>query len=500
MSEYYKLNRDSEYFNVNGNEFMCKKLDIPDIPNTHIVLSIMAVKKGSGWSLDDSYVHDVVLTLATSADKVDELPAKINDIYTYKTSKHLKRSQVAGDYSEMLAIIHKFINESYTPDIWEQKGINKTSINFEKMFSYVGINSIRKTYPFFYCKYCKKVHKIDNLPKRTDYTICGDCAKKIKVCDRCGKKDVNMPQVHPKYKWLKFCSVNCRESYRVRMPRSEYNYSEDNDIAKSKTTANHISKRSFGLEVETADLEKMKPYKHLLKHWKVIGDGSLRCKEHDNNTGEWVSSVLRGDEGLKAINRLVDYFDATGIEANSSCGLHLHVGCEDFGAKELLTLVQFAKNNQTLIKGLESRERRANDYCSDINYSHPRSTTGFDKEDMYLYIMEGQKPTGPADKQSKAERFKSSKSAQSRYRWMNFCPFLYQGTMEIRLHKGTVDRKELVNWTKLWVGIFDGIKAGTIKTSKYRSFDKIIDDAVFVDDCKSRLKTFYTEYRRKNNG
>ena len=65
--------------------------------------------------------------------------------------------------------------------------------------------------------------------------------------------------------------------------------------------------------------------------WKIVTDASIR--ENDSNNGdlcfELVSPVLCGDRGLKSLRSMMDNLRSLGIDANSSCGFHVHVDAEE---------------------------------------------------------------------------------------------------------------------------------------------------------------------------
>lgn len=73
-------------------------------------------------------------------------------------------------------------------------------------------------------------------------------------------------------------------------------------------------------------------------------DGSLRCQTKRNGeiisasrdySCELVSPILTYDEDINTLHELVRILRKAGGLTNSSCGIHVHLNCEDHDVKRL---------------------------------------------------------------------------------------------------------------------------------------------------------------------
>ena len=63
-------------------------------------------------------------------------------------------------------------------------------------------------------------------------------------------------------------------------------------------------------------------------------DSSLeRDRPSGYNAVEFVSTILKGDEGVQYLNDFLTWLNAIGAKVNRGCGLHVHVGVDTGGLK-----------------------------------------------------------------------------------------------------------------------------------------------------------------------
>lgn len=123
---------------------------------------------------------------------------------------------------------------------------------------------------------------------------------------------------------------------------------------------------------------------------------------------------------------------------NKSCGFHLHIESKDFSDEKLGLIYRNAKNLESWLFSIVAESRRENNYCRKL--TNIESIKKFDDAWYKTYEHSGRK---------------KNKYDETRYFWLNFHSHYYRGTIEIRLHQGTIDPVKIMNWVKLWQAIFN---------------------------------------------
>ena len=80
---------------------------------------------------------------------------------------------------------------------------------------------------------------------------------------------------------------------------------------------NNIQVRAVGYSHETTD------------YWKIVTDSSLQGQDSEGDLClELVSPILKGEAGLATLRLVMEYTRRLGIDANHTCGFHVHVSAE----------------------------------------------------------------------------------------------------------------------------------------------------------------------------
>lgn len=101
--------------------------------------------------------------------------------------------------------------------------------------------------------------------------------------------------------------------------------------------------------------------------WKVMRDSSINT---EGRGGEYASEVVTpilqyGD--ISDLQEILRQLRHAGAKANSSCGIHIHVGAEKHTAKTLRNLVNIMASKQDMIyKALQINPNRASTYCKKL--------------------------------------------------------------------------------------------------------------------------------------
>lgn len=179
------------------------------------------------------------------------------------------------------------------------------------------------------------------------------------------------------------------------------------------------------------------------RKWKAMNDSSLfpekkvggrTVEAMTNYRTEVVSPILSYDD-IPSLQELIRTLRRAGAFANSSCGIHIHVGAERFTPKTLRNLVNVFYSKEDLIyRALSINLGREHRYCrktnkrflKELNKKRPATMAKF----ADLWYMEA--PCG-----------RNMHYNSSRYHGLNLHATFTQGTVEFRLFNGTLHADEI---------------------------------------------------------
>jgi hypothetical protein len=177
--------------------------------------------------------------------------------------------------------------------------------------------------------------------------------------------------------------------------------------------------------------------------WRIVSDGSIR----GGAGAEFVSPVLRGDEGIAQVKKIADALQVMGATANGSCGFHVHVGGvrgADLGFfKRLVKL--YARFEPVIDSFMPpSRRGNSNTYCRGLSAANVAAVDNADSFDRLI-----QAATGLPASTYNARFFK-----------LNLVAFRKHRTVEFRQHAGTVDSAKAIAWIKTCLRMVAAAAAG----------------------------------------
>jgi hypothetical protein len=197
-----------------------------------------------------------------------------------------------------------------------------------------------------------------------------------------------------------------------------YNHIQSNYINDEKVPFN--SENFIGIEIELiskSDVTELKNIliKHKLQKWtNVTSDGSLRTSDGYNYTHE-IRVLLPESKREDILKQLGVALQDAKCSVNSSCGLHVHL---DMRNRDVATAFHNLVKMQKFLIDSQPIERRSNTYC---------------------------KPTEFADIEKYSYK-DGHRGRSERYLVINPMSYARHKTLEIRVHKGTVDCIEISNW------------------------------------------------------
>lgn len=223
---------------------------------------------------------------------------------------------------------------------------------------------------------------------------------------------------------------------------------------KAKLVRNR-SRRYAALEIEVSSAESGSELNDVADNWdaQIVRDGSLPSGGFEINT-----APANGDLLLDQIDDWSDALSAQSATANSDCGLHVHIDCRDFTFYDMRRMVLLYEQLEPALFAMVPQSRRSANWCvpSGQKYANAVRQSAMPRESK-ANLIDGIYNSGTAPRSLKAavSSAKSNKYASERYHALNIHSWLFRGTIECRLHSGTVNGEKLANWALLWVAIVD---------------------------------------------
>lgn len=285
---------------------------------------------------------------------------------------------------------------------------------------------------------------------------------------------------------------------------------EERDTARSQAAATALTARwqarstdrTFGIEIEfhtairgevTAALEAVLGYHiHMTGYhgntcvtchqpvsgytqWKLETDssatsGMLNAGAHPyNQGGELVSPVLKGAAGLREIEKVMAALRSVGAKVDRRHGMHCHLGVADIAGDNRARLFRNYKEAQKTLFRLVAKSRQNNDYCRKL---------------------------GDADLEHWAACTETNYPLRGRHGdSMNVSNIGRIGTIEMRMHQGTLSGKKATEWVKLLIAFFDASRDGIIFNADNELVDTLLANgkitAASAEWLKNRQESLY---------
>jgi hypothetical protein len=229
--------------------------------------------------------------------------------------------------------------------------------------------------------------------------------------------------------------------------------------------------RPLGLEIELCSLvgfgSQLKDEWQRKPQFLQVGfehDGSVR-----GAATEAVINPLVGDQFLKGIVWLGKYLNSVDAEVDDSCGLHVHVGAQDFGPYELRRLMQLYRMvERDIYERMIPAYRGKPSPVNGKYYAKPYDmgagwwqglwsvqTVSELREYIWQWVFRGC-PTVPKQNKEGGVQYigipalrRGKYQIPSRYYGLNIHSWFTRGTVEWRHYPGTLRIGELVHWPLL---------------------------------------------------
>ena len=200
-------------------------------------------------------------------------------------------------------------------------------------------------------------------------------------------------------------------------------------------------RRLVGVEVEC-----LFPYNDALdtpNFWTSTSDGSISSEE-GYDCVEMVSYPASGDLLLESIDNLMRWSSDVGAIVNRSCGLHVHFNSLDLTARQVAHVGIVYRYFEEILKGMMPNSRQSSNWCKDFPIPKKQLRHITDESELIEMYYDYMDSHPSADKYNDA-----------RYCGLNVHSRYYHGSLEFRLHSGTINKTKILNWIQILNRIID---------------------------------------------
>jgi hypothetical protein len=213
-------------------------------------------------------------------------------------------------------------------------------------------------------------------------------------------------------------------------------------------------KRFLGVEMEVSHIGDRSKVAKVVEKWggEVGSDGSIDPEDTDignrscGDTAEIRTAPARGELFEQQIKEICEVLVATGGKVNESCGLHVHVDARDFNSDDIFKTVLVWEKYESQMFQKVAKHRRDNDYCEAIG-------------DTFASIVRGD-----GFPMVKLEKIKNEWQDLDKHCSLNLINLEHLGTIENRMHEGTIDAEKIIAWGKLNSKLIDFCKKSDLKS------------------------------------
>jgi hypothetical protein len=225
----------------------------------------------------------------------------------------------------------------------------------------------------------------------------------------------------------------------------------------------NLENQTFGIEIEFGGISRSRAISILADHlgtraysnevkdnenrtWKIVRDGSVNSQGGDQN--ELVTPPLYYRD-METLQELVRKLRRAGAKVDYSCGIHIHVGLQNYNLAKIKNLIKFyAKYEDLFYKAVKVLPNRAGNFARKFNDKHPNVISNVNR---FRDLDDLKRAWYGRDQQS------FNHYDNSRYSGLNLHNIWYKGwysgTIEFRLFNGSLHAGEIRSYITLVLAI-----------------------------------------------
>jgi hypothetical protein len=192
---------------------------------------------------------------------------------------------------------------------------------------------------------------------------------------------------------------------------------------------------------------------HVRPDWKIVTDASVTSRGTGTGGLELVSPVLRGVDGLVAIETAVTALLNAGAKVDRTCGIHVHIGADGFVGADIVRVIDLYTKNNDHINTVLASSRHGNQYAQRYTNTSLASV---------------RRMLGNLTRVTDLE---ANTRGVGRYYTVNVSSYAKYGTLEFRQHQGSLNGEKVSSWVKFLLTMMD--KAVTMTDADVQDFGSL---------------------------
>jgi hypothetical protein len=310
---------------------------------------------------------------------------------------------------------------------------------------------------------------------------------KCKCCNRLFEPDAN---------YTIYCShcvgINCEDAV--------FHLFKGSPMTIYTKNINVQNTRTFGVELEVTSKVRNHTIKGMDRHEPYISilDNVVNCHKelssikiaglsldkyliprHDGSLDhmkgvEFNTVILCNDEGFKILEKILEVMNKY-FTVDLKCGLHVHLGVNDFTKDKLQSLYVFYRYFESYFKYYVRKDRLDNVYCKRM-FKLSKEKIKEINFGTYYFVPYRHKYDAEYN--------------ENRRHSVNFDPIKIYGTVEFRVMEGTLDYAKIKHWIDLHITIFEWIKNNdSILDTKRPALRDILGKKLW-NDLRGRIRKY----------
>ena len=275
------------------------------------------------------------------------------------------------------------------------------------------------------------------------------------------------------------------------------------------------SKRHLAVEIEVAGCkdDDFSEIERSCRRWgaSITEDGSLPAEGFEIPT-----APANGDAFCQQIVDICGAIKGARGFVDESCGLHVHVDARDYRHYDMRRLVLLYAKLEEAFYALHPESRKSSGYCDPCGARYIEGllearTAKESKHTLMGNVYRGKRnghyPSGRYDQQAVAamdaamhEQTRKGKAAHSktgtfdsrpvktkkysevRYHALNLHSWVYRGTVEFRLHTGSIEPRKIIPWGAFLAALLDYAMRAKESEIRALTFDTLNEAQAFMHD------------------
>lgn len=302
--------------------------------------------------------------------------------------------------------------------------------------------------------------------------VCARCENRVEsTCSTCDRCDRCCPcrtccscdaRVSPD----NFCSRCdcCDECCECTAGAAEREFLRPRKWFHTPTRADHRenpSRRYVAAEIEVAVMDD-EFYPGVLAACRKWGAGIVRDGSLPDTGFEINTAPAGGDRFCHQVTDICGALAEGGARATKVCGLHVHADARDLRYWELRRLIRVYALVEDALYEVVAPSRGTSSYCERCGPTYLEwLDRGFDPLDVKAAVFQAVYKRPKVKHRTTDGRYQSRSYLgadpyhSARYQGLNLHSWFHRGTVECRVHSGTVGRDKVVHWGVLWAALVD---------------------------------------------